>query len=277
MCTFQYKKQRVFDRYFFTMSFVRNLVVVGGRNASPASVSTRLDPVKLESGMGIAAKSIAFGEVANIRGPNSKFILQVPLTLNDSPDNSNTANETVDVELSIPEGNYKMKEEVLAKIVKEVDDYLTFQFSSSYKCEAGAGSDSGFNNIWIKCPGPCHLVVDQDNGPWELINARMSDGKIWVQAGEINQPIEMGFLYANIVENSYINGKKARILAVFPIEPKKGYTFFEFQNITYVPIEVKEFSEISIELRDIRGHLLRIDNSFNTIINLHIKDINTFI
>ena len=64
------------------------------------------------------------------------------------------------------------------------------------------------------------------------------------------------------------------MLAVFPVESVKGYTHFEFHNPNYVPIEVKEFSEIDIELRDIKGKLLKINNSYDTVISMHIMPIN---
>ena len=64
------------------------------------------------------------------------------------------------------------------------------------------------------------------------------------------------------------------MLAIFPVESVKGYTYFEFHNPIYMPIEVKEFSVIDIELRDIKGELLKINNSDDTVISMHIMAIN---
>ena len=55
------------------MSFIHNVNIVGGRNADPAILKTRLEPMKLEDNMGISAKFIAFGEIANITGSDCQF------------------------------------------------------------------------------------------------------------------------------------------------------------------------------------------------------------
>ena len=54
-----------------------------------------------------------------------------------------------------------------------------------------------------------------------------------------------------------------------------GYSHHEFNNPIYVPIDVKQFSKIVIELRDMNGELIKFHPSFKTIINLHIKSINS--
>jgi hypothetical protein len=55
---------------------------------------------------------------------------------------------------------------------------------------------------------------------------------------------------------------------------KSHWSFYEFNNPVYIPIDVKQFSKIIFELRDINGRLITFDPNFKTIINLHIKPIN---
>ena len=52
---------------------------------------------------------------------------------------------------------------------------------------------------------------------------------------------------------------------------KAGLNFYEFSNPAYVPIDVKEFSKIIIQLRDMDGKTIQFDPDYRTIINLHIN------
>ena len=122
------------------------------------------------------------------------------------------------------------------------------------------------------------LIVDKTT-PWNLIGLS-SYGKIpknktlQIRNVIFSKTIEPAFLYSNVVENSYINGKLTRNLATIPLSLQSGWNFYEFKHPVYVPIDVKEFSKIKLELRDMNGKLIHFDPSFRTILNLHIKPIN---
>ena len=85
---------------------------------------------------------------------------------------------------------------------------------------------------------------------------------------------EPAFLYVNIVENSYINGKLSRVLTVIPISKKSNWSFHEFARPNYVPIDVKEFSKLTLEIRDMNGNYVSFNPNFKTIVTLHTKPIN---
>ena len=74
-----------------------------------------------------------------------------------------------------------------------------------------------------------------------------------------NQP---AFLYSNIVENSYINGKLSRLLSIIPLHMKSQWGFYEFYKPVYVPIDVKQFSKIIFELVDINRKLITFNYKF---------------
>ena len=76
------------------------------------------------------------------------------------------------------------------------------------------------------------------------------------------------------MKNSYINGKKSRNLAILPLSIQRGYSFYEVKNPVYVPIEVHQFSEILLELRDLDGVLVAFNPKWNTAITLHLTTIN---
>ena len=237
---------------------IHNVNIVGGRNADPAILKTRLEPMKLEDNMGIAAKFIAFGEIANITGSDCQFQFL----------DSNYGMKKVT--LKIPEARYVMKEDVLLEIHTTINQYIMSQPNAPDKCS----TDNSFGKITIIPPIHIIILVNDNQRIWSLINAHKTDNEIWVYAGVLEERTGMAFIYMNIVENSYINGKKSRVLNAFPVESRSGYTHHEFKNLTYIPIEVKEFTEIEIELRDVRGKLLKIDNSYDTIISMHISPIN---
>ena len=127
-------------------------------------------------------------------------------------------------------------------------------------------------------PRNMSLIIDKTT-PWSLIglgsHSRVRKNKtLQVRNVIFSKSIEPAFLYSNIVENSYINGKLSRNLATIPLSLRSGWNFYEFKYPVYIPIDVKEFSKILLELRDMNGKLIQFDPSFRTILNLHIKPIN---
>ena len=244
------------------MSFIHNVNIVGGRNADPASLKTRFEPMKLEDNMGIAAKFIAFGEIANITGSDCQFQFL-------------DSHVTRKITLKIPEARYVMKEDVLLEIYNTINQYIRSRpVLNNVLAPSKCTTDSSYGKITIIPPNNITILVNEDQRIWSLINAHKTNDEVWVFSGELEERTGMAFIYMNIVENSYINGKKSRVLTAFPVISTSGYTYHEFINSTYIPIEVKEFSEIEIQIRDVRGKLLKIDNTYDTIISLHISSIN---
>ena len=244
------------------MSLIHNVTIVGGRNADPAILKTRLEPMKLEDNMGIAAKFIAYGEIANIAGKDCEFNIQDSL-------------RGKRVKLRIPEARYTTKEHVLLEMFHIINKHIaSYPIISSELAPDKCTTTNSYGKMSIHPPSHINIQVNNQQNLWSLISARKTQQEVWVVSGELEERTGMAFVYMNIVENSYINGKKSRVLTVFPVASKSGYTYHEFMNSTYIPIEVKEFSEIEIELRDVRGKLLKIDNSYDTIISMHISPIN---
>ena len=97
---------------------------------------------------------------------------------------------------------------------------------------------------------------------------------IEIENQDILSNIVPALLYVNIVENSYINGKLSRNLALVPLSLKGGCSFYEFNHPNYVPIVVKDFSNILLELRTLEGHYVPFNSSCNTVITLDLKPIN---
>ena len=147
------------------------------------------------------------------------------------------------------------------------------------RLEVDGSSLDDWSEGFIKItPKHMSLLVDKTT-PWDLIglgsyNIIPQNKTIQIRNVIFSNTIEPAFLYSNIVENSYINGKLSRNLSTIPLSLQSGWNFYEFKYPVYIPIDVKEFSKIKLELRDMNGKLIQFDPSFKTILNLHIKPIN---
>ena len=270
------------------MNHPHSLVVVGSNEKTPAKFSTQLEPIKLNQNVGMAVKSIFHGSIKNVTVQNKK----IPFMVNVTGLRGVNAEWKKDF-LEIEEGNYSS---TLA-IIKAIG----LQFKNAFASDQGfsvrkkrprlikpinapfididkSELDAGGNGFISITPRHMLLNVNKET-PWSIFISSNTvleeDVSFRVRNVDFTKTIQPTFLYSNIVENSYINGKLSRNLSTIPLTMNNGWNFYEFHNPTYVPIDVKEFSKIIIELRDMNGEFIKFDPAFKTIINLHIKPINT--
>ena len=83
------------------------------------------------------------------------------------------------------------------------------------------------------------------------------------------------FLYASVVENSYINNTPSRLLTMIPMQSgytdgTTGYHFHEFKSPTYYNFGIREFSNVLFELHDVNGELIHFEPNFNTFLALEV-------
>lgn len=248
--------------------FVHNYVIAGGRHANPGSLSMRMEPVKLSDGMGIAIKSIAYGEICNISEVNNSFTIGVSVEVRVSGE---TTKSVEHVKLSIQNGRYNLREHVMLSIRDSVNKYIaSIGLSVPVEIERSA------SQITLKFPDFIQLFPCTKESPITIIEAyRSHENMLVAKTGNIPEWTEMCFVYLNIVRSSFINGKKSRLLSVFPIYARSGYSYYEFTNPTYVPIEVQEFSEITVTLRNIKGNIIRISDRFDTVVSMHVKSLQS--
>ena len=275
------------------MSYTRNYVIAGGRGGVPANLSIKMDPVKLDVKMGIALKSIACGELANITRSNNSFTIlyrgEIKSNINhysgDAAVNmvyslvdvnynvsvnevsyGDSVDEYREVTLKIPVKRYELREDVFGQIVGAINKFL-LENNSDSNCEI----TNSYGKLSCTLPESVKMVQSDSKSPLSLIDAIVWVNEITAEVGEIKPIKDICFIYLNIVQFSFLNGKRSRLLCVCPIESRKGYSYIEFANPTYIPIEVQEFSNITLTIRDIHGQLLELDNSFDTVATLHMK------
>lgn len=88
------------------MEYSRNHIITGGRGANPAIVSVNMEPMRLEKGMEIAVKSVAYGEIFNIHKGNNFFNVAIDIEvferslISTSEDELESEDEGADVTLS---------------------------------------------------------------------------------------------------------------------------------------------------------------------------------
>ena len=251
----------------------RNFVIAGGLRNNPAKLSMAIEPIKLDEKAGIAVKSVAYGELQNVNKDNNTntIILRFDsmAMVNDIMSGDYKTEKAIhgDRTVTIEPGFYLERQDVVDAIITACNgflkdlEYVGDQFSKVAKDKT----------CQIFLP---KYVTFQSTPLLTMIEAEEVSSSEW-NVPDINEKVTeqqmMGCFYLNIVENSFINGIKSRILCICPFQFSPGYSFYEFQNPTYVPIEVKEFSNISLSILDFNGKFMSFSNKFDTVITLEMR------
>jgi hypothetical protein len=244
------------------MNTPNTIVIVGGtETGNQAKLQTQLKPVKLDKNVGIAITSIFHGEVYNVNDGNNKVYFYT--TINPGLQS-----------ITIPTAHYSST----FAVIKEISDSLnklTWENVPSGKrprldvlLRKEVLTVSAFNMQF--------LITDQQDSPWSMIGIKEGfevTKLIAVKNVNYDLNLEPAFLYVNIVENSYINGKLSRVLNMVPISMKAHWSYHEFAQPNFVPIEVREFSKITLEIRNMDGSYVPFDPKFKTIITLQTKSL----
>ena len=291
------------------MDYVRNHVIAGGRGDNPALVSVNMEPVRLNKGMEVAVKSIAVGDIFNVSDKNKdimievdSYLLQTAMTLksltkpredeDEDEDEDETSSDGEFVEpdedllvnkrylLTIPKASYTLRKTLCLAVVKELNRLIA-NLIAEYdveieECVITESADQKNPSVRILTVTiPDILLIKRNTAEpddiFSLLSASFSGKNFSFRRGKIENSMQLCFIYMNIVQQSQINGYRSRVVAPFPMYPSRGYTFFEFQSPTYIPIEVREFSMVTISLLDIKGNIIGIDNRFDTVATLHFR------
>ena len=245
----------------------RNVIIVGGVDGEQGKLQTYLEPVKLSDNIGLAVTSIFHGEVFNISSSYNKVHFTTP-----TQEGSGYTAKNWTVE--IPVGHYLSTFLILNAIHEEIEkDELGISNISSKPHFEVILTKGGTISVIDK-----NIVIDftHNDTPWKVIGIESSkDFKKSIKNINYSQNLSPAFLYVNIIENSYINGHLSRILSMVPISMKSNWSYYEFAFPNYVPIDVKEFSKIDIEIKDFNGKLVEFNPEYKTIITLSLQAINT--
>ena len=265
-------------------NMIRSITIIDGRDANPAKLQTQLEPVKLNQGMTMAITSIAYGEIYNIHEGNNKITFKFAtkddegLFVLGALSSALGKNYKKTFKIQIQPGTYKNTYSIAKAIVSAIN---TKVIALGIKKKIASISPSSFVStgklFYLIIENVIIHIEDLKNHPWGLLgitNNLKEYNKLSLENIYLLTGCHPAMLYANVVENSYINGNKSRHLATLPLNLQRGYAYYEFKNPVYVPIEVHQFSEIFLEIRDLNGKFVKFDPKWNTVITLHLKPIN---
>ena len=261
---------------------IRSITIVDGRDANPAKLQTQLEPVKLNEGMTMAITSIAYGEIYNIHDGNNKINFKFTEKLVDTEKLVGIAaigkNYKKIHKTQIPPGTYINTYSLVKAIVSAINTKAIASWTKKRVLSitpvyiaVGRSFYLTTENIIV------HIDKDKKDHPWSLLGIYddlKEYKKSTIENIDLLTGVHPAILYANIVENSYINGIKSRNLAILPLHLQQGYSYYEFKNPVYVPIEVHQFSKIFLEIRDLNGQFMKFNPKWNTVVTLHLRSIN---
>lgn len=244
------------------MDSIKTIVIVGGEGDNQAKLQTQLKPVKIAEGVGLAITSIYHGEVYNITESNNTVEYY-----------AKGLGEKLSV--SLPSANYP----TTVSLVRAISELIAATSRGMNRSDDRPVMDYTIrrDEIYVSCRNMILDLQSYEKSPWKLVGA--AEGNILLKSFSVknvhfNLNVAPAFLYVNIVENSYINGKLSRVLSVIPISMKPNWSYYEFVQPNFVPIDVKEFTKITLEIRNMDGQFVSFDPNFKTIITLQTKPIN---
>ena len=263
------------------MEYTHTIVVIDGKEENPAKLHTQLEPIRFDKDMSMAITTISHGEIYNVYSGNNKIYLNsvpggpIPASVPGQPVRYETV-EKDPVVLEIPVGRYSEAYILLKAIDTIIREYF------GRKQGVRIGLDIVFNRlkgsiIKVTPSNVLIYVAEKANSPWNLFGISKDvqpNILLEIENQDLLSNIVPAFLYVNIVENSYINGKLSRNLALVPLSLKGGCSFYEFKHPNYVPIVVKNFSDILLELRTMDGHYVPFTSNCKTVVTLDLKPIN---
>ena len=263
------------------MEYTHTIVVVGGKGENPAKLHTQLEPIRFNKDVSMAITTISHGEIYNVHSGNNKIYLNsvpggaAPASVPGQPVHHETIEEDPIV-LEIPVGRYSEAYILL----KAIDSVIKEHFGRIQGFRSGLDIVFNRTKSSIMKVTPSNVLIyvaEKVNSPWNLFGVNKDiqpNILLEIENQDLLLNIVPAFLYVNIVENSYINGKLSRNLALVPLSLKGGCSFYEFKHPNYVPIVVKNFSSILLELRTMNGDYVPFTSNCKTVITLDLKPIN---
>ena len=262
-------------------------ITVTSKKQNPAQFNCDvLDALDVEEGYEVAVTRIFHAPVFNVTEKNNKFTL------------IKTTNENnITVDYFIPPGFYAGTCDVLAAIFEELKKSLErgnngngnenlIQKTPAFAYAKSFGESSSLRILDAHVSFLIDMERDGDQLLLDMLGYCISDKieKITINHYMFDVSIEPGFLYSNIVENSFINEQQSRLLSIFPVQSKMGYNYHEVINPVYCRMSAHSFIDVNFTLTDIQGKIMNMDPVhtsyygtdtviYPTILTLHVRKI----
>ena len=264
-----------------------DLVITGGAGGNPSHFETTIEPVRLSADCEIGLVSLHHGEVQNINSKNNKVhfyrgsstVIELVKKKRNKPSYIPVSRpeqaESLLIEhfhtITLPVGRYGSSASILLEITNLIKDHL----KTARKREAMDSNVTGGNNVINVDLVDLYILVENEaDTPWHLLGVCEDKfDKFTIENKDLNLAEFPAILLTNLVQNSYINGKPYRNLSIVPIKTQPGWTMYRPATPYYLPITVREFSKIKMELRDMTGNCLQFNHGYNPIVTLNIRPI----
>ena len=250
------------------MDLQDNYIVTSHEGSASNFVSNFAYPIRVGRGHKIALKSICYGPKWNVTDKNNKLWLDVE-------------DKEPHVEYAtIKNGWYAGTYDLFIAISKAVNVWTdVFNEKTGNNLEhskVGLYTTGSLDDVKLIFSAHCGAVHSAENvGILSLFQFSYGNYTEIVTALTYFSEHYPAFVYANVVENSYINNKASRLLAIIPmqsgyIDGSTGYHFYVFSSPSYYNFGIREFSHIVFQLIDENGELIDFDPKFKTIIALEV-------
>ena len=248
------------EGYFVVTSGVQN----------PALFSSNFTtPVKLDQNFEIGLQSITHGPLFNITVANNKIVI-----IRTVPGGAEDINFIL-----LDPGLYTTVSQLLKHIYEKLKELFDKHRDNLYwGKEPLKYTLEQTGKITIRLPTRASFEIDNVKEPGEnpLFNILHLPSGRYKKLSEYDSDIlrldHLTFIYSSIVEESYINNRKSRLLAMTPLKSMYGYNHTTFQNISYYPLAVNTFNDIIFSLKDTYGMQTQLtDTSYPTILKIHIR------
>ena len=247
------------------------ITVISGTEEVGDFTSSFTNSINLSDDYEIGLLSISHAPVCNITGANN--VLYV----------IDTETENI-MQMNIPSGFYQNSFELLTTMYRILNESYAMLHSStdleSVNTQAVLRYKNGaINNAALVLELKSKNARFYNNGykdnvlsMLKFIPENISLPMLSLNEFELESPTQIAFLYSSIVSNSLINDRTSRLLATVPIVSRQNeHCVFEIINPVFHSISTSSFIDISFQLRDISGEILKFTTRYPTILTLGIR------
>ena len=239
---------------------IKDSYVITSTNGTASNFTSNFPyPIRLHQGHKIALKSIYHGPMFNITNKNCNIYLKIGDKPNSVKINNGWYRDTYSLFVAISNAiNGKIK-----TLEEEYTDSETTYLSST-------------NTVILTLDDEISIEHKSErNDALDLLELEHDELNSIDAQNIYFSNVYPAFLYASVIENSFIDKYASRHLSMIPLhsgyaDGTDGYHYHEFFNPTYHNFSVSEFSNITFQIRNVDGEIIDFAEGYKTFLNLEV-------
>lgn len=248
-----------------------NYIITSDEGVASDFSASFASAIRVEEGHKLALKNIFYGPIFNVTNKNNLLLVE-----------HKTKKESASVELFVTPNHYANILSLTMAISRTINNWIDTKHVFCVELNATiehckVDYDPDTDTIELELAEHLSLINSSKPNVLNLIDLGEEErfAGYEVKNGYFTNYYP-AFVYASVVENSYINNFPSRLLAVVPMQSgfvdgdKTGYHYHEFTTPTYFKFAIREFSQIFFQIRDLDGEILEFDPGFKTILSLEV-------